>query len=373
MAQTMGWSEDRFVSPPPAFLVCGACIEILRDPVFICSEFHLVCRGCFHASYHCPICRRVVHHNDRPQMDINLSRLIDSLIIRCSSWKEGCNWTGSIRVESSHPPNCGFRGIKCQNQRCRKFPPVRDLDPHMRDRPHTACTNAPFREALHNSGKTFKHGLVHHPCNLFKCGVVDIAAQEQHYGKIHSELDFLRTRVAKLESILHMNVGGREAINTDFGGSGGLVTREGSTSHAKRWDLNHREPFTQTTNAEDESTAVKPNHLSEGPRKRARVQSLYDTVASLTSNVSILPSTLATMDDDEETALIVSKLDDDDSLEPPDGQGNKNEGSVPNTSGETKPGGVTSGMPADLTSHDNASRDQLANANGSSPIGSYCL
>ncbi|KAJ1436464.1 hypothetical protein B484DRAFT_445651 [Ochromonadaceae sp. CCMP2298] len=100
-----GHPNEMFVRPPPDFLRCGICMEIMRDPVLVCSNHHAYCRGCFAqweqaANTNCPLCLAPL--NEQPPA--RLARdLIKQLVVHCP---HGCKWTGQLQYCGAHLSVC---------------------------------------------------------------------------------------------------------------------------------------------------------------------------------------------------------------------------------------------------------------------------
>ena len=100
---------------------CPICYELFTEPFvepFITDCGHLCCRKCRDrlldsSKTECPTCRK-------PDVLINavlenyLQRVVKSLKVRCSDYKEGCEWVGELRDLHDHlDPAKGRCGIAC--------------------------------------------------------------------------------------------------------------------------------------------------------------------------------------------------------------------------------------------------------------------
>jgi hypothetical protein len=63
-----GYPCSMFLAPPDAKYMCGICMDVLRDPVQVCSNHHTYCRGCIaqskSTSTKCPVCREEISREE---------------------------------------------------------------------------------------------------------------------------------------------------------------------------------------------------------------------------------------------------------------------------------------------------------------------
>ncbi|KAJ1404714.1 hypothetical protein B484DRAFT_457230 [Ochromonadaceae sp. CCMP2298] len=108
-----GYPYDMFVTLPPDDLKCSICMEILRDPVQVCSQQHVYCDCCISQwkteFTGCPECRA-------PFIDMQPARLARNMIlqleVRCPE-DEACGWTGQLQDTAAHVAACPFVEVSC--------------------------------------------------------------------------------------------------------------------------------------------------------------------------------------------------------------------------------------------------------------------
>mmetsp|Transcript_6153 Transcript_6153/g.14143 ORF Transcript_6153/g.14143 Transcript_6153/m.14143 type:complete len:417 (-) Transcript_6153:241-1491(-) len=105
-----GYPTSIFLAPPPDDLKCTICMEVLRDPLQVCSDQHTYCRTCF-ASWRshetCPECRAPFSREEPARI---IKNLIDQLDVRCPN---ACEWTGHLNDCEAHMAACPFVEVSC--------------------------------------------------------------------------------------------------------------------------------------------------------------------------------------------------------------------------------------------------------------------
>jgi len=79
-----GYPASLFLAPPDADFKCGICMEIMRDPVQICSVHHTYCVGCISrwrsTKTTCPDCRAPISREEPARI---LKNMIEKLEVGC--------------------------------------------------------------------------------------------------------------------------------------------------------------------------------------------------------------------------------------------------------------------------------------------------
>eukprot|EP00601_Ochromonadales_sp_CCMP2298_P031327 CAMPEP_0173346854 /NCGR_PEP_ID=MMETSP1144-20121109/12797_1 /TAXON_ID=483371 /ORGANISM="non described non described, Strain CCMP2298" /LENGTH=300 /DNA_ID=CAMNT_0014294211 /DNA_START=136 /DNA_END=1034 /DNA_ORIENTATION=- len=105
-----GYPTSIFLAPPPDDLKCTICMEVLRDPLQVCSDQHTYCRTCF-ASWRshetCPECRAPFSREEPARI---IKNLIDQLDVRCPN---ACEWTGHLNDCEAHMAACPCLEVSC--------------------------------------------------------------------------------------------------------------------------------------------------------------------------------------------------------------------------------------------------------------------
>jgi hypothetical protein len=107
--QQGGYPCDMFVTPPPDDLKCSICMEVLKDPLQVCSEQHNYCRGCIGQwkGGGCPGCRAPISTEQPARLARNM---ILHLEVRCS---QACEWTGPFQDREIHAAACPLVEVPC--------------------------------------------------------------------------------------------------------------------------------------------------------------------------------------------------------------------------------------------------------------------
>mmetsp|Transcript_15878 Transcript_15878/g.34644 ORF Transcript_15878/g.34644 Transcript_15878/m.34644 type:complete len:392 (+) Transcript_15878:99-1274(+) len=104
-----GYPSSLFSAPPPDDLKCSICMDVLRDPVQVCSEHHTYCRGCINrwkggGRTTCPECRAPFSKDEPARV---LKNIIEKLEVRCShACGDPSNTGGSGATDSSSSSSC---------------------------------------------------------------------------------------------------------------------------------------------------------------------------------------------------------------------------------------------------------------------------
>ena len=118
---------------------CPICYELFTEPFaepFITDCGHLCCRKCRDrlldsGKTECPTCREPNMLNDA-RSEKYLQRVVKSLKVRCSDYKEGCEWVGELRDLHDHlDPAKGRCGIACPFD-CSKYGRRIEMKEHSR-------------------------------------------------------------------------------------------------------------------------------------------------------------------------------------------------------------------------------------------------
>jgi hypothetical protein len=98
--QEGGYPASMFLAPPQEELICSICMEVLRDPLQVCSEHHNYCRGCIAkwkaTNDTCPECRAPFSREEPARV---LNNMIEKLDVRCSV--HACNGGSSTSAVSA--------------------------------------------------------------------------------------------------------------------------------------------------------------------------------------------------------------------------------------------------------------------------------
>ncbi|XP_062520827.1 TNF receptor-associated factor 5-like [Corticium candelabrum] len=96
---------------------CTICHLVLRNPMLSRCGHHM-CNNCLNLiaqgqTFCCPICRKSLNKSVDVFPDNALKRRLLDLHVKCKNWKEGCGWTGELRVVRKHARECGFVVQQC--------------------------------------------------------------------------------------------------------------------------------------------------------------------------------------------------------------------------------------------------------------------
>ena len=129
---------------------CPICYELFTEPFaepLITDCGHLCCRKCRDrlldsSKTECPTCREPDMLNDA-RHDKYLLRVVKSLKVRCSDYKEGCEWVGELRDLHDHlDPAKGYH-VACPFG-CERFPIRSGMKKHSRRYCHKSCENCGY-------------------------------------------------------------------------------------------------------------------------------------------------------------------------------------------------------------------------------------
>ena len=115
---------------------CPICTEPLTEPYLSIECGHHFCRQCrdrqqSYGKLECPMCREP-DALTKAVIDRHLQRIVNSLKVRCSDYKEGCEWVGELRDLHGHiDPAKGQCGIPCPFV-CGKFTHSSKMREHTR-------------------------------------------------------------------------------------------------------------------------------------------------------------------------------------------------------------------------------------------------
>ena len=117
---------------------CPVCTEPLTEPYLSLECGHHLCQQCrdrllSYGKSECPSCRQPdAFKGANAVLDKNLQRNVKSLKVRCSDYKEGCEWVGQLRDLHDHlDPAKGQCGIPCPFG-CGKFTHSSEMREHTR-------------------------------------------------------------------------------------------------------------------------------------------------------------------------------------------------------------------------------------------------
>lgn len=119
----------KFVSRPPSDLICRVCNLVLRDPhQTLCCGNHY-CGYCLQlqlkANSECAFCssRQV-----RSFRDVNVTRRVNKLCVKCPYQDRGCGWNGEMLELSSHLTLCAVSPCACRT--CGKILSKKEVSEH---------------------------------------------------------------------------------------------------------------------------------------------------------------------------------------------------------------------------------------------------
>ena len=133
----VGWEEDIFSESVQSWLsslICPVCNNVCRDIVEFNNIigntnpcYHVACKSCIEKAIafnpKCPVCRINVSVDEIRPVTIVRRQLADQ-IVKCTSHKLGCLWTGQLGnnetngLELHLKRDCMYELIKCQNECC---------------------------------------------------------------------------------------------------------------------------------------------------------------------------------------------------------------------------------------------------------------
>jgi hypothetical protein len=113
-----GYSTTYFVKKPTDNLICGVCLEVLKNP-HQCKNGHMACLSCIttalDSNQECPTCKTYLSIK-KLSRSLAIGQIIDDLEIKCSSDK--CDWTGKLGEQSTHSESCEFQDVDCPLYEC---------------------------------------------------------------------------------------------------------------------------------------------------------------------------------------------------------------------------------------------------------------
>ena len=113
---------------------CPICTDPLTEPYLSIECGHHLCRQCRDrllsiGKTECPTCRELGALTNAV-LDKNVQRKVKSLKVRCSDYKEGCEWVGELRDLHDHfDPAKGGCGIACPFD-CGKYGRISEMREH---------------------------------------------------------------------------------------------------------------------------------------------------------------------------------------------------------------------------------------------------
>ena len=116
----MGYDIDRFVSTPPDFILCVICSQVAEKPVVGCSDEHLFCLECLEewlkVSAVCPVDHQVLTSDDVKPAGNLFTRMLNSLRIKCSNYKYGCEFVSTVEEDTAHSAVCDVEAMSEPSQ-----------------------------------------------------------------------------------------------------------------------------------------------------------------------------------------------------------------------------------------------------------------
>lgn len=100
---------------------CPVCFELMRPPIYMCSNRHSICSKCLTQVEVCPLCRVVItktknHH---------LQQISANVIYPCVNENKGCRFRAKLREIRTHEKVCGIIRLRpsrtnIKEQNCKK-------------------------------------------------------------------------------------------------------------------------------------------------------------------------------------------------------------------------------------------------------------
>lgn len=100
-----------------------------------CNQGHLFCRTCLwqwinmYGHRNCPVGGQPLQASDVRGI-ITFDKVVDSLEVYCSRRTEGCNWTGALKIISSHQQHCLHKPVQCTRYGCSQTFPCGQMQRH---------------------------------------------------------------------------------------------------------------------------------------------------------------------------------------------------------------------------------------------------
>lgn len=174
---TRGYSISLFVDPPPEYIRCKVCRNVLRDPHLTQCCGRNVCHPCVEeavsAGGPCPLseCRK-------PNVKVSFNRKcrndIDECRVYCVSRENGCQWMSRLEKLQSHLVECGYVEVECPCA-CGEFIQRREVEIHQgvckRFKLKCKCGNVYERQYMSRHMKVCELTTVKCPFNIVGCKV----------------------------------------------------------------------------------------------------------------------------------------------------------------------------------------------------------
>lgn len=133
---SMGYDQDRFVSPIKDGLMCGICKDVLEDPLQAPCE-HAFCATCIHGwlvhEGTCPEDRQSLEESDLRPLFRYMRNDLNQLQLRCVNADSGCAEICKLEIISRHERECSYGSVNCPNKSrgCDAVLERRVLDSHL--------------------------------------------------------------------------------------------------------------------------------------------------------------------------------------------------------------------------------------------------
>ena len=115
-----GGYDEYFLEAAPERLICSICTKVMRDPHLMACCGKEFCISCLQSWFNqqttdqCPHCRATKQNHDVLHiLDKGVKSEIESQMILCTNYKEGCVWVGELRNLEPHLGQCDYVKIDC--------------------------------------------------------------------------------------------------------------------------------------------------------------------------------------------------------------------------------------------------------------------
>ncbi len=117
-----GYPTTWFVTPPPKYVICGICYDVLKNP-HQCKNGHCFCFTCVTAALkaheECPLCKTSLSANTL-NCNMAIREMVDDLMVKCNCEGSGmppsadvCSWTGKLTERDTHTSYCQLQVVDC--------------------------------------------------------------------------------------------------------------------------------------------------------------------------------------------------------------------------------------------------------------------